>query len=341
MLLHLVDPSNVLRSLPGKEHDLFIAANNSHVLTFDNVSVISNWQSDALCRIATGGGFAARQLYSDDEETTFSVCRPIMMNGIGEIVSRPDLADRSISLTLSPIADENRQTESELWAAYDDAKPAILGSLLDALAEGLRQLPNTKVKGGHRMADALQWAVACGSALWPAGAVEEAWSRNRGDLEGQMLAGDPVAGALREFMKNRPAWEGTSTNLLHVLTQVNGAWPLPPTWPRTARGLKGCLERIKPSLRRIGIGIDYTRDPGKNRDRLVHIRNDGVEAAPAASDTKFQSGPVIVAREPLDAANDDFAAGMIADATDAADEVQPTALEKVSGKAVVMKIAKQ
>ena len=51
-----------LRALPREDRDLFIAASNGHVLAFDNVSGLPAWISDTLCRLATGGGFAVRQL---------------------------------------------------------------------------------------------------------------------------------------------------------------------------------------------------------------------------------------------------------------------------------------
>jgi hypothetical protein len=48
-----------------------IAANNGHLLAFDNLSGLPPWLSDALCRLASGGSFAVRQLYTDDEEVLF------------------------------------------------------------------------------------------------------------------------------------------------------------------------------------------------------------------------------------------------------------------------------
>ena len=54
----LIDPNTApLRALPRDERDLFIAANKGHVQAFDNVSALQPWLSDALCRLATGGGF--------------------------------------------------------------------------------------------------------------------------------------------------------------------------------------------------------------------------------------------------------------------------------------------
>jgi hypothetical protein len=51
------------------------------------------WISDTLCRLATGGGFAVRQLYTDQNEVLFDAARPVILNGVEDIVTRPDLAD--------------------------------------------------------------------------------------------------------------------------------------------------------------------------------------------------------------------------------------------------------
>ena len=73
ILRSLLDPNTApLRALPREDRDLFIAANNGHVLAFDNVSGLPAWISDTLCRLATGGGFAVRQLYTDQDEVLFA-----------------------------------------------------------------------------------------------------------------------------------------------------------------------------------------------------------------------------------------------------------------------------
>jgi len=83
-----------VRSLSREERELMIAANNGYLLAFDNLSGLPVWLSDALCRLASGGSFAVRQLYTDDEEVLFEAARPILLNGIEEVISRPDLGDR-------------------------------------------------------------------------------------------------------------------------------------------------------------------------------------------------------------------------------------------------------
>jgi hypothetical protein len=101
ILRALVDPNTApVRCAPREERDLFIAASNGHLLAFDNLSDVPPWISDALCRLASGGSFAVRQLYTDRDEILFQAARPIILNGIEDVITRPDLADRAIFLTL-------------------------------------------------------------------------------------------------------------------------------------------------------------------------------------------------------------------------------------------------
>ena len=141
VLRKLIDPSLALaRSIPRDERDLVIAASNSWILSFDNLSGIPHWLSDALCRLSTGGGFATRELQTDNEEILFDVTRPIILNGIDDIARNADLADRSLIVTLPPIKDENRIPEKLFWADFALALPKILGGLLDAISMSLRNL---------------------------------------------------------------------------------------------------------------------------------------------------------------------------------------------------------
>ena len=125
ILRALLDPNTApLRALPREDRDLFIAASNGHVLAFDNVSGLPAWISDTLCRLATGGGFAVRQLYSDQDEVLFDAARPVILNGIEDIVTRPDLADRAVFLTLEPIPEERRRPGAGIVGGVRGRAPA-------------------------------------------------------------------------------------------------------------------------------------------------------------------------------------------------------------------------
>lgn len=258
----LIDPNtSPLRALPREDRDLFIGANNGHVLAFDNVSHLPTWISDTICRIATGGGFSARQLFSDDDEALFSAIRPVILNGIEDFITRPDLADRTLFLTLDPIPDEKRRPEETFWTEFEGVRPSILGALLDAVAYGINHLPATHLDRLPRMADFALWASACEPALWDAGTFWAAFCGNRDEMTENVLAADSVATAVRTLMATMPEFEGTTTKLLHKLEDVAGERiAKAKEWPTNAKALSGRLRRAAPLLRKIEIDVVFSRD---------------------------------------------------------------------------------
>src|SRR2546421_9583151 len=106
-----------------------------------------------LCRLASGGSFAVRQLYTDDEEVLFKAARPTLLNGIEDVIGRSDLADRAIFLTLPSIGEVQRHPEARLWREFEIARPCILGALLDAVVHGLRAVDCVQLDRLPRMAD--------------------------------------------------------------------------------------------------------------------------------------------------------------------------------------------
>jgi hypothetical protein len=217
ILRALLDPNTApLRALPRQDRDLFIAASNGHVLAFDNVSGLPHWISDNLCRLATGGGFAVRQLYTDQDEVLFDASRPQILNGIEDVVTRPDLADRSILLRLEPIPEEDRRPEAEIWAAFEKERPEILGALLGAVVEGLKNLAKTRLRKLPRMTDFALRATACETSFWPSGTFWSAYAENLDEAVAALVDDDQVASAVRNLMTSRTDWTGTATELLRI-----------------------------------------------------------------------------------------------------------------------------
>lgn len=144
VLHQLVDPNKAdLRQKPKENRDLMIAANNGYVVAYDNLSSLSPELSDALCRVATGGGFSTRELYSNDEETIINVKRPLILNGIEEAASRSDLLDRALIIECPRITEQQRKTEAEFENAFANEHGRLLGALLDAVSCALRSCLKT------------------------------------------------------------------------------------------------------------------------------------------------------------------------------------------------------
>jgi len=276
VLRELVDPSTApLRATPRDERDLAIAANNSWCIAFDNLSGIPNWLSDAICRLASGLGFATRTLYADDEETIFAAMRPVSLNGIDDLVTRQDLLDRALVINLPVIDTSKRQDEQTFWRAFEEARPRILGALLEAVGIGLLNIEHVQIDELPRMADFAKWVTACEPGLlWGEGEFMEAYTGNRAEAIELALETDPVAVAVRALLEEegKEEWEGTATELLRALeVYVPEATRKTKSWPKTAKTLGNRLRRAATFLRQTGIDVEFYRLDTAARTRLIRI----------------------------------------------------------------------
>jgi hypothetical protein len=272
ILRALIDPNAApTRAPPREERDLMIAANNGHILAFDNLSGLPSWLSDALCRLASGGSFAIRQLYTDCDEVLFQAARPAILNSIEDIVRRSDLADRAIFLSLEPIAPERRRTERQLWRQFEVMRPRMLGALLDAAGHGLRTLSRVRLERSPRMADFALWATACETAFWPPGTFLRVYDANRRSAIESVIEADPVAAFVREIMAGRSTWTGRATDFLRARIAVGKDVPdRTGEWPRNPRALAGRLRRCQTFLRILGIDIAFSRE-GRTGSRIIRM----------------------------------------------------------------------
>jgi hypothetical protein len=273
ILRALIDPNVApVRALPREERELMIAANNGHVLAFDNLSSLPPWLSDALCRLASGGSFALRQLYTDADEVLFQAARPTILNGIEDVVTRQDLADRAIFLTMASLRDEQRRPEAEIWREFELARPRILGVLLDAVAHGLRMRDRIRLARLPRMADFAQWATACETALWSQGTFRRAYDANRRRAVEEVVDADPVAACVRRMMAKQARWSGTASELLDAAALGSDRYLAGRSadWPKSARALAGRLRRSQAFLRTLGIEIAFQRE-GREGHRIIKM----------------------------------------------------------------------
>lgn len=304
MLRRLIDPNHAgLRATPRSEDDLIIAAMNSRIVAYDNLSHVEPWLADAICRLATGAGFGKRKLYSDGDEVLVNVSRPTLLNGIPTLLARGDLADRSLEVTLPVIPDDRRRPESEVRADFDAAHPGILALLLDGLATAIRRLPDLKLSKLPRMADFARVACAAAPAFgWKEAdndkkdGMLDAILQNRDGVVATVLEADPLATAVQAFAAEAAktdskavadrdllgmgkigtwadgGWSGTATELLSLLggyvsVEDRRAW----TWPKDAARLGARLRRIAPALRRIKVDVAQAREGNTGR-RLIAVQ---------------------------------------------------------------------
>lgn len=270
----VIDPGKAaLRSLPREERDLMIAANNSWMLAFDNLSGIPVNMSDAMCRLSTGGGFAVRENYSDSNEILFDAKRPQLITSIDDIAERGDFLDRCLIIRTPTISDGSRRSEHELDVEFNSDHPKILGAILDAVSTALRRLPTLNTPNLPRLADFARWVIAAEPAFsWDLGSFMAAYAGNREAANDLALEGLPVAKPIIELVESKRTWTGTATELLQELNrrQGYGKDKKPPKgWPTTPSKLSGMYNRLAPHLRSVGIVSELHREGSGTRRKLL------------------------------------------------------------------------
>lgn len=280
----ITDPANEpLRAPPRDERDLAIAASGNWTPALDNLSGVKPWLSDALCRLATGGGFATRELYSDDGEVMFSQKRPVILNGIDSLAVAGDLRDRSLIIELPPIPPKQKRTEKGFYGELEQARPLLLGALLDAVSAALRNLDQVELAELPRMADFAVWVAAAEEVLpWEPGGFMRAYAGNRSEANELALNDDPVAVAVRRLLSDLDQWSGTSTELLAALREmVDEPVTRSKAWPAAPNSLSNRLKRISPALREAGVEYEE-RIEGRDKRRVKTVRRMPEETVRAA-----------------------------------------------------------
>ena len=199
-----IDPNAVGRlRLPRTEIDLMIQANENRLLVFDNASTVKADMSDAVCALATNSGFSTRKYYTDNQSRTFMNCRPVIINGIGEFASRPDLIERCIGLRLPAMPRGTRRTEAALTAEFERIRPGILGCLYDAVAHALARRDEVEPPTSIRMAETAHWLAAAEGALgFEPGTFVAALEANQTDMMSERVTNDPLMIAIRQYVES-------------------------------------------------------------------------------------------------------------------------------------------
>lgn len=291
----IVDPSYREKQRPPKdERDLFVAARNSFVLSFDNVSHIPDELSDAICSLTTDGSFTTRKLFTDSDEAWLKGTRPILLNGIPTVGKNTDLRDRMLHIVFTKNLEDYSliKTESEVEREFEQLRPYLLGALLDSASVALHNYETTPTPK-HRMADFARWVVSAekgGAVPWKEGQFMEVVKEQKVGGARQALEDDPVAVGILKIIESR-AFEGTAKDLLEEIKNNVPENQRGKHFPSRANDLGTYLRRIQPDLLRgYGIEVEFDR-MGKDRKRIIRInkRNNIMSSALSALSTPRQN----------------------------------------------------
>lgn len=253
LLRMLIDPNVAnLRSAPKKVEDVWVGANNCHLVSFENLSSLSQDYQDALCVLATGGAHATRAHYTNKDESIIELRKPIIVNGITNNVTAQDLLDRSIQIELPPI--NNRLQSKDVDQAFTFAYPELVGALLDQFVKALQFLDDVKIpdQDKPRMLDFANLGEAVFQANgFASGEFLSRYKSMRQNGVSRTIDASSIGSAVMTFMDEHP--NGWSGQLVSLLPQLNRYRPIgDPNWPKSPKGLGDELRRLSPAIRTLG-----------------------------------------------------------------------------------------
>ena len=257
----IIDPSSLATlTISNDPRSAAVNLQQHWFLPFDNVSYISDEVSDMFCRAITGGGIQQRKLFTNAEDVIFTFKRIIALNGINNVATRPDLLDRSILIELERITENERRELSEIQAAFESDRAAILGGILDTLSKAMRIYPTVKLPKLQRMADFTRWGYAIGEAFGGLGQTFlDEYAANRDSQNTEAINADPVAVLVVEFMAVRDEWTGRVSSLLRELVDIaadHGVNPRAKSFPNQPNQLSRRLRGIRSNLEAVGIHFE-------------------------------------------------------------------------------------
>ena len=299
-LKRLIDPSGLEGIyLDGDVREMIQKASHHWFLPFDNVTGLTQQQSDMLCRFCTGEGTSKRELYSNDSDFVYKFKVVMGLNGINLMAEKGDLLDRCLLLQMKRI--EVFREEKELDECFLRMKPQILGAIFDIIVIALDNIDNIELKTSIRLADFARWACAVTEALGqPKEDFLNAYSNNMWAQNEETIEASPVAKAIIEFMEEREEreeWKGAPNILFEELEKIADKenYDNDPNWPKNCRALWKRIAEVLPALHSVGIKAVKGREK-KRYISLYKVSKSNVEDdakdSKSKEDTEISMGQV-------------------------------------------------
>jgi hypothetical protein len=281
-----VDPVKAIDSLVdrwGEKDDqrrrgLIVSRN--YLTYFDNMSHLTNEESDELCIYATGADYQERKLHTNTEIVKYRLQTNIGYSGINDLARNPDLLSRIVHFELDKL--KQKVPFKQYWKQRENERPLILGYIFDVIR---RVIPRYETEADrlsttHRLADFIILGEIISQelgeepgrflALFQNIAYEQATKVIENNSFAQILIEYILS---RKYLDaNRKAmtkWEiATTTFHTELVTfarnkgyNISGIWD----FPEDAVGLGIKLRKLKSALVEIGINIEKIKGRTNNK----------------------------------------------------------------------------
>jgi protein gp37 len=268
----IVDPSQLPSHVPSRKAGaIHQTARDSTVPAFDNLSSLTQGESDQLATLMTGASVP-----TGNGNSVF-IRRPVLLNGLTNVATRGDLQQRlwSIELPSRDLA-EHKIDEPELNEAFEHHGAKAFELILRMLSSALGRRTDVTDTIDTRMAEAARWACA--------GMLILDWmpSRFLGHLRAQAddsaeseAENNPTIIAVIKLMDGRQEFEGSPSELLEALRGATDGW-VRSSLPSQPNGMSRALNEHHGILERYGIKMSQPRRTGSRgrRVKLTKLQDD-------------------------------------------------------------------
>ena len=263
----LVDPSNAeIGPFPSTLANLAQYLGHNHLSAFDNLTQLSEDQSNLLCQAVTGGTYYKRKMHSDEGEICFSLRGCVILTSIVQVIEKPDLLDRSLILELQPIGADKRRDETTLLQKFEELRPGLLTAIFETLAKAMRIRHEVNPAELPRLADFYKWGLAITQALgFDPERFATAFTKNHEKANGKAIDAEPLVAAILDFVSRNPEWSGKISTLHGILQRTPAAKLL----PKTPNHLSRKLREIELTLNRAGITAEWGRHSEDNCSKIT------------------------------------------------------------------------
>jgi hypothetical protein len=267
-LARLIDGLDWLEGKPDKsdERNNIIRAVKNYVPSFDNITALTGDLSDWICGLVTGRTDTFRRMRTNFDDVSMTYRRTFVATGLalpGGL--RADALDRVTEAPLDRIPEAARVSDEQIRATLEQARPQLLGAVLDHVCGVLRQLPNVPADtaGLPRMHGYARLLLAH-DREYRTGWLD-AYRASCSAARADKADAEPVVAALLALIAPRQPWHGMVGGLLEDLKPHR---PLEGWWPSNARALGVELTNQDPVLEAAGIHVE--RNPKNTRELWIY-----------------------------------------------------------------------
>jgi hypothetical protein len=278
-----------------------LVVSRNYLTYFDNMSHLTNEESDELCLYATGSKYQERKLHTNTDIVKYHIQANIGYGGINDLAKNPDLLSRILHFELGEI--KNKIPFTLYWNQREIERPLILGYIFDVIRRVIlryeKEKYDKKIQTTHRLADfAILGEIIAQELGEKTGRFMEIFQDVVAEEQNtKAIENDSFAQILIQYILSKEytdadrkpitKWETIPTSLHSELVNfarsknysIDGDWD----FPHSAVALGKKLTKLKLPLLQAGIKIERKEDRASSRWMIEIVSSNKEESSKVAT----------------------------------------------------------